>query len=158
MNKHVNKWQDTDVEEHWNSIATIYVEENNKVKKAHDQRFIETIKNLIVNAWASDVRVKKSDLYLELPVTYSTLALGGKVEVPTLDGKALLKVPAGTQAQELFRLRGKGLPVLNSGRRGNLIVRLIGWTPSKISREEEKLLQRLAELQEGHVPQPGEKH
>ena len=100
-------------------------------------------------------RVKKSDLYLELPVAFSTLALGGKVEVPTLDGKALLKVPAGTQTHELFRLRGKGLPGLNSGRRGNLIVRLVGWTPDRLGKEDEKLLRRLAELQEGKVPPPG---
>jgi len=77
------------------------------------------------------------------------------VEVPPLDGKALLKVPAGTQTHELFRLRGKGLPGLNSGRRGNLIVRMIGWTPDKLGREEEKLLKRLNELQEGSVPPPG---
>jgi len=99
-------------------------------------------------------RVQKNDLYVEVPVSFATLALGGKVSVPTLDGKALLKVPPGSQTHELFRLRGKGLPVLNSGRSGNLIVRLLGWTSSRPGKEEQRLLRELEKIQESVLPQP----
>ncbi len=99
-------------------------------------------------------RVQKNDLYVEVPVSFSTLSLGGKVSVPTLEGKALLKVPAGTQTHELFRLRGKGLPVLNSGSHGNLIVRLLGWTSPKPDKEEQSLLRELEKIQQGKLPDP----
>jgi molecular chaperone DnaJ len=99
-------------------------------------------------------RVQKNDLYVEVPVSFSTLSLGGKVSVPTLEGKALLKIPAGTQTHELFRLRGKGLPVLNSGRHGNLIVRLVGWTSPKPDKKEQSLLRELEKIQDGKLPDP----
>jgi molecular chaperone DnaJ len=97
-------------------------------------------------------RVQKNDLYVEIEVSFATLALGGKVSVPTLEGKALLKVPSGTQTHELFRLRGKGLPVLNSGRHGNLIVRLHGWTTPKPDKDEIRLLRELEKIQEAKLP------
>jgi len=96
----------------------------------------------------------KQDLLLELPVTFSTLSLGGKVNVPTLDGAAALKVPAGTQSHQIFRLRGKGLPHLNSSRRGDLLVRLVVWTPGRASREEAQLLEKLGEIEGGKLPGP----
>ncbi|MBC8365854.1 molecular chaperone DnaJ [bacterium] len=99
-------------------------------------------------------RVQKNDLYVEVPVSFSTLSLGGKVSVPTLEGKALLKIPAGTQTHELFRLRGKGLPVLNSGRHGNLIVRLVGWTSPNPDKKEQGLLRELEKIQELKLPDP----
>ncbi|MCB9516899.1 MAG: molecular chaperone DnaJ [Candidatus Krumholzibacteriia bacterium] len=96
----------------------------------------------------------RQDLFLELPVTYSTLVLGGKVEVPTLDGAAKLTVPPGTQSHQLMRLRDKGLPHLNSRRRGDLIVRLVCWTPGRTGRDEQKLLQELETLEAGKLPGP----
>ena len=99
-------------------------------------------------------RVQKNDLFVEVFVSFATLSLGGKVSVPTLSGKALLKVPPGTQTGELFRLRGKGLPILNSGRSGNLIVRLIGWTSPKPDKDETSLLQDLERIQSEKLPQP----
>ena len=99
-------------------------------------------------------RVQKNDLYVEVPVSFGTLSLGGKVSVPTLDGMALLKIPSGTQTHELFRLRGKGLPVLNSGRSGNLIVRLVGWTSPKPGKDEQRLLRELEKIQEAKLPDP----
>jgi molecular chaperone DnaJ len=96
----------------------------------------------------------RQDLFLELPVGYATLAQGGKVEVPTLEGAAKLSVPAGTQSHQLFRLRDKGLPQLNSKRRGDLIVRLVCWTPARVSRDEQKLLDQLETLQAGKLPGP----
>ncbi|MCP4546009.1 MAG: molecular chaperone DnaJ [bacterium] len=96
----------------------------------------------------------RQDLIIDMPVAFSVLALGGKVEVPTLDGAAKLKVPAGTQSHQLFRLRGKGLPHLNAHRRGDLLVRLVAWSPGRTSKEEAKLLERLLELEESKVPGP----
>lgn len=96
----------------------------------------------------------KQDLYLDLPVTFGTLAMGGKVEVPTLGGGAMLKVPAGTQSHQLFRLRDKGLPHLNSRRHGDLIVRLVAWTPPSCGKTEQRLLQELEAEQAGQLPGP----
>jgi molecular chaperone DnaJ len=96
----------------------------------------------------------KQDLVLEMPLTISTLTLGGKIEVPTLDGAALLKVPAGTQSHQIFRLRGKGLPHLNSNRRGDMLVRLVAWAPSRITKQEKQLLEQLQEMQGEKVPGP----
>jgi len=96
----------------------------------------------------------RQDLFLELPVSYATLAQGGKVEVPTLEGAAKLSVPPGTQSHQLFRLRDKGLPQLNSRRRGDLIVRLVCWTPARLGREEQKLVEELEKLQAGKLPGP----
>jgi len=96
----------------------------------------------------------RQDLFLELPVVFSTLVTGGKVEVPTLDGAAMLKVPGGTQSHQLFRLRDKGLPHLNSRRRGDLIVRLVAWTPGRTSKDEQRLLKELEQIQTGKLPGP----
>ncbi len=96
----------------------------------------------------------KQDLFLELPITFGVLTLGGKVEVPTLDGAAMLKVPGGTQSHQLFRLRDKGLPQLNSRRRGDLIVRLVAWTPGRVGKDEQRLLKELDEALAGKLPGP----
>lgn len=64
-----------------------------------------------------------NDLYCEAPVPLATATLGGELTVPTLEGKASLKIPSGTQSGELFRLRGKGMPILHRNSRGDLLVR-----------------------------------
>jgi molecular chaperone DnaJ len=87
------------------------------------------------------------DLLCELPIPFTTAALGGKVDVPTLFGAARLDVPAGTQSHRVFRLRGQGMPRLHSSKRGDLLVRARVWTPTKASSEEKKLLERLAQIQ-----------
>jgi molecular chaperone DnaJ len=87
------------------------------------------------------------DLLCELPVTYPVAALGGKVDVPTLSGTARLDIPAGTQSHKVFRLRGQGMPRVGSGRRGDLLVRVRLWTPTKLSPEERLILEKLAEIQ-----------
>jgi molecular chaperone DnaJ len=96
----------------------------------------------------------KHDLALELPVTFATLTMGGKVEVPTLDGAAMLKVPGGTQSHQQFRLREKGLPRLNSRRRGDLFVRLVAWTPGRAGKDEQRLLKELDKLMADKLPGP----
>ena len=94
------------------------------------------------------------DLLLEFPVGLPLLALGGKVDVPTLDGQAKITVPAGTQPDRVLRLRGKGLPRLHGGT-GDLLVRLRPVVPNKLGAREKELLEELAKLQDGKLPKPG---
>lgn len=90
-----------------------------------------------------------ADLIHELPITFSQAALGVEIEVPTVgDGAARLKVAPGTQSGRLLRLRGRGLPHLQGGGRGDLIVRIAVWTPTQLSAEQEKLMRRLAEVEQ----------
>jgi molecular chaperone DnaJ len=96
-----------------------------------------------------------ADLHLPWPVGFPTLALGGKVDVPTLDGSARVSIPAATQPGRVLRLRGKGLPRLGGSRNGDLLVELRAFTPDKLSAREKELLSELEELQRGKVPKPG---
>jgi molecular chaperone DnaJ len=87
------------------------------------------------------------DVICDVPIPFATAALGGKVEVPTITGTARLEIPAGTQSHKIFRLRGQGLPRVHSSRRGDELVRVLVWTPKKLSAEERSLLERLAQIQ-----------
>ncbi len=89
----------------------------------------------------------EDDVFMTLPITYPQAALGAEIEIPTLEGTARLHIPPGTQSHSVLRLRGKGLPRLASGGRGDQLVRVIVTTPEKLSSEERELLQRLAQLQ-----------
>jgi molecular chaperone DnaJ len=89
------------------------------------------------------------DLIHELPVTFSQAALGAEVEVPTIEGRAKVSVPAGIQSGESLRLRGLGLPELNGGVRGDQIVRVLVWTPTDLTGEQEEVIRRLAEVEHG---------
>ncbi|MCK9927421.1 molecular chaperone DnaJ, partial [Frankia sp. Mgl5] len=60
-----------------------------------------------------------NDIYCEVPVNFAQAALGDEIEIPTVDGRVKLKVPAGTQTETFFRLRGKGVPFLRGGGRGD---------------------------------------
>jgi molecular chaperone DnaJ len=84
------------------------------------------------------------DLYCEVPISFSTAALGGEVKVPTLEGKALLKVPVGTQSGTQFRLRNYGLPNIESKQRGDLRVRVIVEVPSRLNAEQRRKLEEFA--------------
>jgi len=77
-----------------------------------------------------------------------------QVEVPTVDGKVKVKIDAGTQAGKILRLRGKGIPDLNSNYRGDQLVHINVWTPQKLSAEEKTLLEKLRES-ENFKPHPG---
>jgi len=89
-----------------------------------------------------------ADLIMELPLTFSEAALGMETDVPLLpEGTARVKVAPGTQAGRMIRLRGKGLPRLQSTGRGDLIVRLMVWTPTELSSEQEALLRQLAQVE-----------
>jgi molecular chaperone DnaJ len=86
------------------------------------------------------------DLLLEWSISFPRAALGGDVEVPTLDGSARVRIPPGTQTHTVFRLRGKGLPDLETGRRGDELVRVTVVTPERLDGEARKLLERLDKL------------
>ncbi|MBL6963478.1 MAG: molecular chaperone DnaJ [Bacteroidetes bacterium] len=79
------------------------------------------------------------DLYLN----FADVALGTQVEVPTIDGKAKISIPAGTQGGKVFRLRNKGVPELNAYGRGDQLIHVNIWVPSKMSTEEKKALENL---------------
>jgi len=85
---------------------------------------------------------KGPDLLLELPISYPEAALGAEVEVPTLDGSVRLKIPSGTAAGKTFRIRGRGAPRPKGGA-GDLLVTVRVDVPSKVSKEERELLERL---------------
>lgn len=84
-----------------------------------------------------------NDVLIDIPLTYSQLALGTKLEIPTLDGKVLLRVPAGTPSHKVFRIKGKGIPRLNGYGRGDQLVRAVAWVPDKVTKKEEDLLKEL---------------
>ncbi len=87
------------------------------------------------------------DLFCEIPIKFTLATLGGTLEVPTLSGKASLKVPSGTQSGTTFRLRGKGMPSLRSrGHVGDQLVRVHVEVPTKLSSEEEKILKEFARV------------
>jgi molecular chaperone DnaJ len=88
---------------------------------------------------------KGNDLTLTLPITFAEAALGANVGVPTLNGTVTLKVPAGTQSGQTFRVRGKGAP--KKGGRGDLLVTVDVQVPTKLSREEKQLVRQLQELE-----------
>ena len=87
----------------------------------------------------------ENDILLELPVNIVQATLGAEVEVPTLDGKAKLNIPPGTQHGAVFKLRGKGVPILRSNRRGDELVTVRVVVPDKLDRKQRKLLEELGE-------------
>ncbi len=83
------------------------------------------------------------DVLYELPVSFGQAALGAEVEVPTLSGKARLSIQPGTQTNKILRMRGKGILHLNGGGRGDQLIRVVVWTPVKLSSKEKELLEEL---------------
>lgn len=83
-----------------------------------------------------------SDLHIKVPIRMTCASLGGSVEVPTIDGKrAKVTIPAGTQSGEKFRLKGKGMAVLNSSRRGDMYIHAQIETPKNLTKKQKELLQ-----------------
>ena len=85
-----------------------------------------------------------NDLYCEVPLNFPTLALGGEIRIPTLEGEEPFKVPEGTGSGQSFRLRGRGMPDVSGRGRGDLFVTVKVITPKKLSKEQKKLLEQLA--------------
>lgn len=102
---------------------------------------------VVINILEHDFFTREEfDVICEVPVTFPQAALGAEVEVPTLEGRVKVKVPAGTQSHKILRLKNKGLTRLGSYGRGDQLVRLIVEIPTKLSTEQKDLLKRFEEL------------
>jgi molecular chaperone DnaJ len=102
-----------------------------------------------------------NDLFCEIPLNYTTLALGGEITIPSLEGEQTLKIPEGTQTGATFRLRGKGMSDVVAGRgRGDLLVTVKVVTPKKLTKDQRKVLEQLAEAlpKEKFEPTPRDEH
>lgn len=86
------------------------------------------------------------DLFCEIPIKFTLASLGGSIEVPTLFGKASLKIPVGTQSGTTFRLREKGMPSLRGGKQGDQLVRVHVEVPQSLSPEQRKILEDFARV------------
>ena len=95
-----------------------------------------------------------ADLSCEVPISIATAALGGDVEMPTLDGNVSLKIPPGTQSGKVFRLRGKGVTTVRDPHQGDLFVRAVVETPVNLTEEQQSLLKRFDDL----LSAGGDKH
>jgi molecular chaperone DnaJ len=84
-----------------------------------------------------------NDLHCEMPISFTTAALGGEIEIPTLDGAAKIRVPAETQSGKVFRLRGKGIKGVRSGTHGDLLCHVVVETPVNLTPRQRELLEEL---------------
>jgi molecular chaperone DnaJ len=89
---------------------------------------------------------EEDNLYCEVPISFTLAALGGEIPVPTLEGKANLKVPAGTQSGQVFKLRGKGVANVNARDRGDLFARLLVEVPTRLDNNQRQKLEEFAAL------------
>ncbi|MBQ4835048.1 MULTISPECIES: molecular chaperone DnaJ [Pseudoalteromonas] len=90
-----------------------------------------------------------NNLYCEVPISFTTAALGGEIEVPTLDGRANLKIPSESQTGKMFRMRGKGVKSVRSGSVGDLICKVVIETPVNLNERQKELLKELEESMSG---------
>ncbi len=95
-----------------------------------------------------------SNLVYELYLNFADAALGTSLEVPTIDGRVKIKVPPGTQAGKMFRLKGKGLPSVQSYAKGDQLIHVNIWTPKDLTSEERRILEQLRDMP-NFSPQPG---
>jgi len=89
-----------------------------------------------------------ANLYASVPVSFAQAALGSEIQVKTLDGAEDLKIPAGTQTGTVFRLRSQGMPVLGGRGKGDMFVAVTVVTPKTLTKEQRKLLEQLAEVED----------
>lgn len=95
-----------------------------------------------------------TDLYCRVPISFAGAALGGAIEVPVMGGgTAKIEIPEGTQTEHRFRLRGKGMPALRGGAKGDLHVEVCVETPTKLSKKQKEILRSFAECDKGAQPQ-----
>jgi molecular chaperone DnaJ len=90
-------------------------------------------------------------LLCQVPITFSQAALGGDIEVPTLDGPISHALKKGTQSGDVLRIAGRGMPALRGGRFGDLLVQVVLETPRHLTQRQEELFRELAELDKKHV-------
>jgi molecular chaperone DnaJ len=95
----------------------------------------------------------QEDVYCNVPISFTQAALGGEIETPTLEGSVKLKIPAGTQSQKRFRLKGKGITQLNGRSRGDQYVTVHVEVPSKLTDEQRTLLEKFSEISSQSYPE-----
>jgi molecular chaperone DnaJ len=93
------------------------------------------------------------NVVFDLHISFPEAVFGANLEVPTIDGKAKIKIPAGTQSGKIFRLKGKGFPVLNSYEKGDQLIHVNIWTPQNLSGEEKSMLEKM-QHSENFQPNP----
>ncbi|MBN1326583.1 MAG: molecular chaperone DnaJ [Candidatus Cloacimonetes bacterium] len=128
--------------------------------KGHGNRGIRGGQNgdilVIIREKEHDIFERRdSDLICEFPISFSQAALGSEIFVPTLSGKVKMKIPPGTQSGKVFRLKAQGLPHPNSVYKGDLFVKIILITPTRLNAQEKELFTKLAEFDEGKKLKPG---
>src|SRR5690606_37300285 len=96
-----------------------------------------------------------NNVIYDLFINFADVALGTSVEVPTLSGNVKVKIPAGTQSGKIFRLKGKGLPALQSYDKGDQLIHVNVWTPKHLTPEESALLEKMRQLP-NFKPSPGQ--
>jgi molecular chaperone DnaJ len=102
---------------------------------------------VVIHIKEHDVFVRDGmDLRCDVPLSFTTAALGGEIRVPTLQGAATVKIPAGTQGGALFRVRGQGMPALNSSARGDILTQVQVEVPTRLNIEQRAALEHFAEL------------
>lgn len=94
-------------------------------------------------------RREGTNLYLDMPISFPTAALGGEIEIPTLREKVKYTVPEGTQTGTEFRLRGKGVPQMRSSYTGDLIVRVRVEVPTRLNEKQKELLRQFDDASTG---------
>lgn len=87
-----------------------------------------------------------NDLFCEVPLSFATAVLGGEIKVPTLEAKALMKIPPGTQTDRVFRLRGKGAPSLHGHGKGDEYVKVIIQVPTRLNQKQKEILEKFARV------------
>jgi len=92
-----------------------------------------------------------NDLVCEMPISFTQAALGATVEAPTIEGKAELKIPPGTQHGQVIRMHGMGMPDLRTGRRGHELVRVLIEIPKKLNKDQQALLREFAKTEDKSV-------
>ncbi len=101
---------------------------------------------IVIHVKEHDVFERQGDdLFCEMPIKFTLATLGGTIQVPTMDGKATLKIPAGTQSGTTFRLKGRGMPQLRGGLRGDQLIRVHVEVPTSLNSEQKRKLEEFAQ-------------
>ncbi|HEY3227354.1 MAG TPA: molecular chaperone DnaJ [Planctomycetota bacterium] len=96
-----------------------------------------------------------ANLHCEVPITFAQAALGAEIEVPTVEGRAKLRIPRGTSPGQIFRIRGEGLPRVDGRGRGDLYVRVTIHVPTKLTKRQEELLQEFGKIEQENMSKKG---
>jgi len=89
----------------------------------------------------------------DMHISFTDAVFGANPEVPTIDGRAKIKIPAGTQSGKIFRLKGKGFPAINSYEKGDQLIHVNVWTPQSLTTEEKEMIEKLKDAK-NFQPQP----